>query len=79
MSHLVTHSQLDEWKEEHCDNCGHSKTDHYDAPRDVFYGNGSYMYTAEGCMSLYENDGSMSKRMLKGDNPYPRCGCMKFV
>ena len=81
MSHIVKHSQLDEWEEKHCDNCGHSKSVHYDTPRDIFYGNGGYMYTAEGCLSIFESgdSGREGKRMLKGNNPYPRCGCMKFI
>ena len=78
MSHIVQHSQLDEWEEEHCDNCGHSKGDHYDIPKDIFYPDGRYMYTAEGCMMLYDGE-DLGKRMLKGDNPYARCKCMKFV
>jgi len=71
MSHTVT--RYEEWEEEICDNCNHPRSTHYDEPKDVnLYG--KYKYTASGCMVIAEGT-----RRLKGDNPYLRCACEKFV
>ena len=69
----MTHTKIcyEEYEVEYCDNCGHDVSSHYDQPKNIYYANGEYMYTAEGCMCL------VGKRKLKGNNKYLRCECMK--
>ena len=62
MTHKETRTAIDEWTVDVCDDCGHEVRDHYDIPKDIYYTNGKYMYTAEGCMVL------AGTRKLKGDN-----------
>lgn len=70
MSHTEKIVEEYEYTVEICDACGHHISQHYNTPKDVFYLDGRYMYTAEGCMALY------GTRKLKGDNPYLRCECL---
>lgn len=70
---MSTIKVCEEYDIEICDGCNHPVGDHYDTPRDVFDGQGNYMYTAEGCMVLVGN------RKLKGENPYLRCECLHSV
>jgi hypothetical protein len=70
MSHKVLHTE--EWYEDHCDTCGHSKESHYLEPKEVII-NSRQKYIASGCMSFDSNG-----RKLEGNNPHLRCKCLEF-
>lgn len=73
MPHTITHREINEWEEEICDNCGHPVYHHYDQPLEVCdFVDGSYVYTAIGCMILEPDTG----RQLPGNNPFLRCNCL---
>jgi uncharacterized cysteine cluster protein YcgN (CxxCxxCC family) len=72
MTKTIIRTQVDEWEEEICENCGHPAQDHYDTPVEVRDSSGNLMYVAIGCMVL------AGTRKIE-NNPYPRCECMKLV
>ena len=70
MSHKVLHTE--EWYEDHCDTCEHSKELHCLISKEVVI-NGKNKYIASGCMVFMGNG-----RRLEGNNPHLRCNCIKF-
>lgn len=73
MTHKKTH--VEEYQVEYCDDCGHRESYHYAEPQEVYdLADGSYMYTAEGCMVMVKGG-----RKLPGNNPYTRCKCRRLV
>jgi len=69
MTYIITHVEVEEWEEEICDRCGHSVSMHYDEPKDIYLPDGTYLYTAVGCMVL-------SGKRKMNVNPYLRCECL---
>jgi len=74
MSHVVTHTEVDEWEEVVCDNCGHGEGMHYKTPQKILVGTGDE-YIAFGCIVL-NKDG----RQLEGQTKawLRRCKCIEF-
>jgi hypothetical protein len=72
MTHTVNRREVEEWEEEVCDECGHPVSEHYNEPREVKNTDGSIMYIALGCMSIFPRG---TGRILP-NNPYRRCPCM---
>ena len=74
MSHKETRQEVDEWEVDVCDNCNHEKSHHWINPVEVKeYGQNWWW---EGCDIIVPlHKGSY----LRGNNPYPRCKCMKFA
>jgi len=74
MSHTVTHTEVDEWEEVVCDNCGHGEGMHYKTPKKILVGTVG-KYIAFGCIVLNKEG-----RLLEGQHSdnLRKCKCIEF-